>query len=77
MPHIISDKEYRRMLADQEELNAYRGSGLNPDEVMQMMACRHDPAPLPLDLWADDAPPGTNTMLPDIHLAGGLLDDGI
>lgn len=51
---VISDKQYR---ADMEELFAYRSTGMKPEEIMVMKAKHSDPAPLPLPLYAGDAPP--------------------
>ena len=45
MPHIISDHEYR-------ELIAWRASGLTPEKAMSLIS--DEDAPLPLPLWAEN-----------------------
>ena len=59
MPRIVDDGVFARLM---EELNAYRASGLTPQQVMAL--AHPDPAPLPLDLWGED-----------LHLGAGLLED--
>lgn len=55
MPHIISDKEYR-------ELVAYRETGLKPGEILNLLTRFHNErlkpgedgfAPLPLPIYED------------------------
>ena len=60
MARYIDEKRYK---ADMAELEAYRDTGLTPDEVRSMKAYQEDPAPLPFH--DDDG----------FSLGQGLLED--
>jgi len=46
MPRIVDDKTWKHLT---EELEAYRATGLSPEEVTKLRDYHNDPAPLPLD----------------------------
>ena len=61
MPQILSTTQIRQIRADREELERYRLTGLTPEGVVQLMyhykdlqQRMMDPAPLPMDLRAED-----------------------
>ena len=61
MPQILSTAQMRQIRADREELERYRLTGLTPEGVVQLMyhykdlqQRMMDPAPLPMDLRAED-----------------------
>ena len=61
MPQILSTTQMRQIRADREELERYRLTGLTPEGVVQLIyhykdlqQRMMDPAPLPMDLRAED-----------------------
>lgn len=63
MSRILSSAQCRQLDADLEELQAYRETGFTPAAINRLVFS--EPAPLPMDLNADD----------DLHLAAGILED--
>lgn len=64
MARILNNAQCQELEHLMQELNAYRATGLTPEQVQAMIDREHEAAPKPIDLWHED-----------ISLGRGLLED--